>query len=101
MKYQQGDVLLEGIDSLDGFEKVQDGAGIVLAEGETTGHMHRVRERAELYRDKTGQFYLSTTGPTTIVHEEHRPITVPGGFFKVGIVREYDYIEQQSRQVRD
>lgn len=101
MKYQQGDVLFETVDHNPAYEKIKDGQGIVLAEGETTGHMHRVKERAELYRDKTGQFYLSTKGPVTIVHEEHKPITIPGGFYKVGIVQEYDYIEMQSRKVQD
>ena len=101
MKYQQGDVLLESVKIDPSYEKFHDSAGIILAEGETTGHMHRVKERAELYRDKNGQFYLSAHGPVTITHEEHKPITIPGGFYKVGIVQEYDYIEMQSRKVQD
>ena len=101
MKYQQGDVWLETIAKDSTFEKIKDGQGIILAEGEATGHMHRVKERAELYRDKNGQFYLSAHGPVTITHEEHKPITIPGGFYKVGIVQEYDYIGMQSRRVED
>ena len=101
MKYQQGDVLIEKVEFNSQLKKVESKEGIILAEGEVTGHMHKVKEKAELFRDSNGQFYLSTNGPTTITHEEHKPITVPGGFYKIGIVREYDYIEEQSRKVVD
>lgn len=101
MQYQQGDVNLESVDSIDELEKVQSQPGIILAEGEVTGHKHRVVEKAELLRDPKGQFYLSTEVDTTIVHEEHKPITIPKGLYRVGIVQEYDYIEMQSRKVSD
>lgn len=101
MQFQQGDVYLESIEPINGLEKIQSQTGIVLAEGEVTGHKHRVVEKAELLCGPNGQFYLSTDVDTTVVHEEHKSINIPKGFYRVGIVQEYDYIEMQSRQVSD
>jgi hypothetical protein len=36
-----------------------------------------------------------------LTHEEHKPLTVPTGVYKVGRVREYDYFAEMERRVVD
>ncbi len=62
----------------------------VLAEGETTGHAHRVTNalKGQVFTVGTKMF-LEVEGMATIVHEEHGPITVPNGLYEVRIQREY------------
>ena len=72
--------------------------GNVLAEGEHTGHAHRVT--VEVYEgeaDATREF----EGATTVTHEEHHPLTLPDGQWVSGQVQEFDHIEQALRTVRD
>jgi hypothetical protein len=37
----------------------------------------------------------------TVTHEEHGPVELPKGIYKVEQVREYDYFSQQARRVYD
>jgi hypothetical protein len=73
----------------------------VLAEGEATGHSHRIAEpgAAELL-ERGGMLYLRVvTECATVVHQEHRPITLPRGNYRVWQQREYT--PQAIRTVRD
>lgn len=102
----QGDVFLTEAEIPEGAKRVDHH---VLAEGEATGHHHRVstefiKHAMLLEHNKT--LYLKVEGipgieGISVVHEEHKPIIVPEGEWKVGIVREYDPFEQEARQVRD
>ena len=72
--------------------------GKVLADGEMTGHAHRVT--VDVYEGaapETREF----DGATTVTHEEHKPITLPDGEWVSGQVQEFDYLEQALRTVRD
>lgn len=63
---------------------------LTLAEGEATGHRHRISNgEAELYeRDRV--LYLKVLSPTALlVHEEHAEITIPQGNWEIRIQREY------------
>src|SRR5512135_1720238 len=63
----------------------------VLAEGEITGHAHRLQDPASGQVFSAGSdLYLEVLADTaTIVHEEHSPVTVPRGGYTVRIQREY------------
>jgi hypothetical protein len=64
---------------------------LILAKGELTGHAHRIEERdvAELF-DAGESRYLRVTGNVaTLVHQEHLPITLPTGVYRVWFQREY------------
>ena len=63
----------------------------VLAEGEVTGHAHRLADtRNSGVFGLNGQLFLSVTGDeATVVHEEHGPVTVPRGCYEIRIQREY------------
>jgi hypothetical protein len=71
--------------------------GKVLAEGETTGHAHRV----EVDVFDIGEGLREFSGPTIVTHEEHNAFTIPMGDMVSGIVQEYDEFEQEARNVRD
>lgn len=63
----------------------------VLAWGEITGHNHRIEEAgtAEIL-EWQGVLYLNVTAPLArIVHEEHKPITIPRGTYRFWYQREY------------
>ena len=64
----------------------------VLAEGEVTGHAHRLKAgtRAQVLADADGGLFLDVEdAEATILHEEHGPVTVPHGGYIVRIQREY------------
>jgi hypothetical protein len=56
-----------------------------LAEGEATGHSRHIAEPglSELYK-AGGRLYLRVTGEqATLVHQEHAPIKLPAGDYRV------------------
>ena len=101
MFYQQGDLIVEKIEKVEG-KRIDK---YILAEGEATGHNHQVavkdRDKAEIY-EREGVLYMKVVGDTIdIVHEEHRTITVPQGDYIVRKVREYDHFKEEARNVKD
>lgn len=114
--FQQGDVLLEKIDSK--IEKkltlVSESPQVVLAEGEVTGHHHvaypkidpalfqgKNAPKIRFLKDAEGNTFISTDNPITVVHEEHGVIEVPAGLFSLRKVNEFDYIEESVKKVQD
>ncbi len=63
----------------------------VLAEGELTGHCHRVDGPgvAELFESGSNRFLQVVADSARLIHEEHRTITLPRGFYRVWQQREY------------
>jgi quercetin dioxygenase-like cupin family protein len=100
--YQQGDVLMKIMDEQPIDKEAEMLEHMTLAEGEATGHYHRVTEgKAELYM-LTGQMYMKVlTDKAKITHEEHNPIEVPKGLYKIDIVKEYDHFAEEVREVVD
>lgn len=84
---RQGDVILLPVQQVEG-EKLHH---LTLAEGEVTGHKHRIEEgQAELY-EKQGTLYLSVISEAALLnHEEHQAISIPQGNWIVRIQREYE-----------
>ena len=64
---------------------------LTLAEGEVTGHKHRIAEgQAQLY-EKDGTLYLRVISETVLLtHEEHKAISIPQGNWTIRIQREYE-----------
>lgn len=71
----------------------------IVAEGEATGHAHRA-VGASVYADK-GQRTVVVEDSATIVHEEHKPVSLSKGRYATGIVREVDPFKQKVRRVTD
>lgn len=87
--WRQGDVFIIATDKLPGGVKPHPP---VLAEGEVTGHAHRLQPgaQAQVLGDGAGGLFLAVEGAeATVVHEEHGPVTLPKGSYIVRIQREY------------
>jgi hypothetical protein len=94
MYIQHGDVLLFKCDKPKNIEKLKTD---VFFQG--MNHQHRLR----------GDFMIGKDGDDTYIHskgceafhDEHHAIALPEGFFKLRIVKEYDHLLEESRQVID
>ena len=87
--YRHGDVLIALVPGLPlGARPRSD---LVLAHGEFSGHRHRVAEptAARLFSHGEQTFLQVTAERATVVHEEHRPIELPRGTYRVWQQREY------------
>lgn len=83
---RQGDVLFTKVEQLpEGLERQKSN---IIVEGETTGHAHRL-ETGVIWASVLGVMYLEVVKATRIVHEEHNPITLEPGMYKVTRQREY------------
>jgi len=98
MMLQQGDVLLKKVTGIKG-KKLDH---LTLAQGEKTGHHHTITEGdAELY-EENGVLYLRVKSDSaTLTHQEHLPIEIEKGDYQIGIVREYDHLSDEVRNVTD
>jgi hypothetical protein len=97
--YRHGDVLVAAISEIPAGAKKQ--THLVLAEGEVTGHAHRIAEpgSAELFQFGA-EVYLRVVAPVaTLIHQEHGPIELHTGVYRVWRQREYS--PQEIRIVRD
>jgi hypothetical protein len=104
---QQGDVALERIAKLPkNLKPVKaDPRGIVLAEGEVTGHHHRIalRPLVELLEGEEGRRFLVNNSKSAVelLHEEHNPIVIEPGIYEVGAIHEMDHLAQMEREIGD
>jgi len=93
---RQGDVILLPVAAVEGHLLPH----LILAEGEVTGHRHRIREgSAELYQQEHLRYLRVLSETALLWHEEHHPIAVPQGDWMVRIQREYE--PQGWREVVD
>ena len=104
--YQQGDVLIQSVDSIpkDAKKQAPQQHKNTLAEGEFTGHAHRVQGPVDIFRQGNqtgGDIFMSVPKRITVTHEEHKPVTLPKGLYRVSRVREYDHFAEEARVVRD
>jgi hypothetical protein len=97
--WRQGDVYLISVPALPAAGRVERRP--VLAEGEITGHAHRLQDPSTGRVFSVGnELFLDVLADTaTIVHEEHGPVTLPRGGYAVRIQREYS--PQEIRRVLD
>lgn len=99
MLYRHGDVLVAAVSGLPA--DVEKQTHLVLAEGEITGHSHRIAEpgAAELFQAGPELYLRVVASSATLVHQEHGPITLPTGVYRVWRQREYS--PREIRIVRD
>lgn len=101
--YRQGDVLIVRVDDNTkcGEEVPRENGSVVLAHGEATGHAHAFHNAGvALYATKTGERHLRVVATNALLrHEEHAPIHVPPGLYRV--VRQREYSPEEIRNVAD
>jgi hypothetical protein len=101
--YAQGDLLIERVEDVEPTGAIvrPDASGaLVLAEGELTGHRHAIFERVTMFRDEAlareipAGLYVGHVkvecGPATIRHQEHAPISLGEGTYRVRRQRELE-----------
>jgi len=99
--FAQGDVLIERVAHVAPSGMVSDnadGSPMVLAEGERTGHHHAILDHVTMFQDDKlardippGLYigHIQITSPSARVpHEEHAPLTLPRGTYRVRRQRE-------------
>lgn len=97
----QGDLLIERVPDVapsGTVEENAEGAAMVLAEGEATGHRHAIRERVTMFRDERlardipAGLYVGHvrvgSAYALVTHDEHAPLTLPRGTYRVRRQRE-------------
>ncbi len=101
--YAQGDLLIERVPDIPLPEMAAMSSAqcpLVLAEGEATGHRHAIYDRAAMFRDDglardiPGDLYIGHLRVdetfARVTHEEHAPVTLPKGTYRVRRQRELD-----------
>jgi hypothetical protein len=86
--------------------KPLDPRGVVLAEGEVTGHHHRIKDPGVCALRAEGVAYdlVRVELGALLLHEEHAPISIGPGTYEVRIQREHSWnaeAEEVSRAVAD
>jgi hypothetical protein len=92
MMYRQGDVLLVRVDESPAKARVvpRTAGRVILALGESTGHAHAIADPGvELLENAHGRVVIVPEGGATLSHEEHAPIPLPAGAYRVILQREY------------
>jgi hypothetical protein len=101
LTFRQGDVLLVEVDDIPEDAAPEPRSGrIVLAEGEATGHAHAIHEPDARTFTHEGQRFLLTKSRAQLIHEEHGPIEVPDGAWRIVIQREYQPAPAEQHQWR-
>ncbi len=85
--YRHGDVMIQEIETIP--KQAKKVKGNILVRGEVTGHAHRLDGAYEILETPEFLYINVAEGNAQILHEEHDPITLPKGQYKVWVQREY------------
>lgn len=99
MLWRQGDIFIESTAEIPSDAVEQ--SNLVLAEGEATGHRHRIAEHhtARLFAHGR-QLYLNVIADEAhVVHDEHQTIPLGRGLYRVWRQREFDPLSQRRPTV--
>lgn len=100
-----GDVIITRDRIPNDFETYPIVENSCLALGEATGHRHQLfgEEGTFTLREnpQTKVKYLRVIKTVDLKHQEHSPIILPPGEYRIGIQKEYDPFEKLVRQVAD
>lgn len=84
---RQGDLLFVRVDDAPDGETVKSR---VLAEGEATGHAHRLRAGRGRVVQTAAMLYVLNRYRAYVDHEEHETVVLPPGAWEVRRQREYE-----------
>ncbi len=99
--WRQGDVFIERVTEIPSQVRAHPLPHVTLVHGELTGHSHRIADPRTATLFSAGMmFYLDVHADSaTVVHEEHGPIALEHGLYRVWRQREYS--PEAIRVVRD
>jgi hypothetical protein len=97
--WRHGDVFIQLCDGIP--KDAHALKHVVLAKGEITGHAHQIEPRgaARLFENSNAMYLQVTARSATVIHEEHAPIELGKGTYRVWIQREYS--PEEIRRVVD
>lgn len=100
-QYRQGDVLLLPVDAIPTKAIQSKRLGpIILAEGEATGHAHKINRSAKVKEFDVGtELYLEVEAPVELEHEEHGTVVIEPGCYQIR--RQVEVWMDEARQVAD
>lgn len=106
---RQGDVFVQQVQKRERSGRaISDQGRVILAYGEVTGHAHEVVAEtkaiegvppAQLFEEPDGTRYLFVDRPCSLIHQEHGPIALKTGCYKV--TRQREYSPEEIRLVAD
>lgn len=109
LQFRQGDVLVVGVEKIptEAKKRKREGGLVILARGEATGHHHSFGSRRvnmyavadEFERLGSGFIEIQTPSGAQLRHQEHAPIKVPAGNYRV--IRQREYTPEELRLVAD
>ena len=96
--YRQGDVGIQEINTLP--KGLQENKDNIIVHSDSTLHDHSLKT-GKVYVNKDGELFLDAPQDTQIVHtEDHKPIDLPKGKYK--IIRQREYVmENMTKLVID
>jgi hypothetical protein len=99
MLWRQGDVYISDISSIPNDAKQLPHT--VLADGEVTGHRHRIKDFASaILFEARGQLFVDVVSERAdVVHEEHGPIQLKRGKYRIWRQREFDPVQDRRFRV--
>lgn len=100
---RQGDVLIERTNEaipVDAAARAPEQGRVILAHGEVTGHAHALPATVAMsFGASDDAFWLRVDKPATVTHEEHAPVKLAPGNYKIRRQREYS--PEEIRRVAD
>lgn len=98
--WRQGDIFMAALAEIpEQAEKMNHG---ILAEGEITGHAHRIADarQAKLYQHDSQLYLQVVADQAAILHDEHHEIVLPRGCYRVWRQREFrPVLQARSREI--
>ncbi len=103
--YRQGDVLLRKIDNVSPYLQFQEvGKEYVVAEGEKTGHKHKLASNGGIQiagYGIGGGLTATLAMPGVLTHDEHAPIELEPGTYGITQEQELDHADRRMHDVAD
>jgi hypothetical protein len=95
--FRQGDILIERIESLSGVPPLQPAQPFIeVAQGEVTGHAHVLLGVAMEADAPTAPQWVRLAFASTLKHDEHAPIQLEPGLYRIRRQRRYDWPEERE-----
>lgn len=108
-QYQHGDISLHIVDKIpEKAKKQQHNEEFILAYGEISGHIHRLKGNFEVYKDDNG-YYIKNLQPIELEHydvnkktkAEHNTLTIEKGIWFVRYEERYNPFKKELEKVID
>tara|TARA_B100000686_G_scaffold14012_1_gene13420 strand:+ start:2070 stop:2546 length:477 start_codon:yes stop_codon:yes gene_type:complete len=97
--FRHGDLLIREITEFPNNLK-RIGQNGILAEGEVTGHFHKLEGKHEIYDGMTEKFF-EAFDEIELKHNEHKMLKIPKGKYIVIREQEYNPYEDYAEEVYD